>query len=278
MSKVWFITGSGRGIGAEIAKAALNAGDSVVVTGRSIARLQEAYGGYGDRALPLELDIAREADSFAAAEAALKRFGRIDVLVNNAGYGQLGLFEEVASGEVERQFQTNVFGMMHATRAVLPGMRHQRSGHILNLASVGGFMGFENASIYCAAKFAVEGFSESLALEVAPFGINVTVVEPGFFRTDFLDKTSVRYGSKTIADYEAVSTASRSTYDHYNHQQPGDPAKLGRVMVEIAAMDQPPLHFVAGSDGLSFARSTFARRADEVEAHAALSATTDGDF
>lgn len=275
MSKIWFITGANRGIGAEVAKAALEAGDKVVATGRNVEQLNAVYASYGEQVLNLALDISREQDAVAAVELALTRFGRIDVLVNNAGYGQLGLFEEVASVDVERQFQTNVFGLMHATRAVLPAMRKQRSGHILNLASIGGFMGFDNASIYCAAKFAVVGFSESLALEVASFGINVTVVEPGFFRTDFLDKSSVRYGSKEIADYSA---ASRSTYDGYNHQQPGDPVKLGRVLVELAAMTEPPLHFVAGSDAVSFAMSAFERRRSEVEMHAALSVTTDGNF
>jgi NAD(P)-dependent dehydrogenase (short-subunit alcohol dehydrogenase family) len=278
MSKIWFITGASRGIGAEVAKAALAAGDKVVATGRNVEQLNAVYVAYGEQVLSLALDISREQDAAAAVEVALARFGRIDVLVNNAGYGQLGLFEEVDSADVERQFQTNVFGLMHATRAVLPVMRKQRGGHILNLASVGGFMGFDNASIYCAAKFAVEGFSESLALEVAPLGINVTVVEPGFFRTDFLDKSSVRYGSKKIADYEEASAASRSTYDSYNHQQPGDPVKLGRVLVELAAMTEPPLHFVAGSDAVSFAKAAFERRRNEVELHAALSVTTDGNF
>ncbi|MCU7370718.1 oxidoreductase [Paucibacter sp. O1-1] len=278
MSKIWFITGASRGIGAEVAKAALAAGDKVVATGRNVEQLKAVYAAYGEQVLSLALDISREQDAAAAVEVALARFGRIDVLVNNAGYGQLGLFEEVDSADVERQFQTNVFGLMHATRAVLPTMRKQRSGHILNLASVGGFMGFDNASIYCAAKFAVEGFSESLALEVASLGINVTVVEPGFFRTDFLDKSSVRYGSKKIADYEEASAASRSTYDSYNHQQPGDPVKLGRVLVELAAMTEPPLHFVAGSDAVSFAMSAFERRRNEVELHTALSVTTDGNF
>lgn len=278
MSKVWFITGAGRGIGAQIAKAALEAGDRVVATGRNVEQLQQVYGQYGDRVTCLALDATREQDAVAAVETAEFRYGSIDVLVNNAGYGQLGLFEEVASEDVERQFQTNVFGMMHVTRAVLPVMRRQRRGHILNLSSVGGFMGFDGASIYCAAKFAVEGFSESLAMEVASFGINITIVEPGFFRTDFLDKKSVQYGSKAIADYAESSSASRSTYESYNHKQPGDPAKLGRVVVELAAMAEPPLHFVAGTDAVGFATSTFERRRAEIDAFAKLSVTTDGDF
>ncbi|MFN6996648.1 MAG: oxidoreductase [Aquincola tertiaricarbonis] len=278
MSKVWFITGAGRGIGAHIANAALAAGHRVVATGRNLEQLQQAYAGHGERVLCLRLDATQEADAVAAVAQATERFGRIDVLVNNAGYGQLGLFEEVGAEDVERQFQTNVFGLMHVTRAVLPVMRRQRQGHVFNLSSIGGFMGFDGASIYCAAKFAVEGFSESLAPEVAPFGIRVTVVEPGFFRTDFLDAKSVRYGSRRIEDYAGASGQNRSTYEAYNHQQPGDPARLGRVMVTLADMPEPPLHFVAGSDAVGFAEGAFERRRVELQAHAALSVTTDGQF
>lgn len=278
MGKVWFITGAGRGIGAQIAKAALEGGDRVVVTGRSTAQLTETYAAYGSKVLALKLDASVQDDAAAAVAAAHASFGSIDVLVNNAGYGQLGLFEEVAPQDIERQFHTNVFGLMHVTRAVLPVMRKQRSGHIMNLASVGGFMGFDGASVYCAAKFAVEGFSESLALEVAPFGIHVTIVEPGFFRTDFLDKSSVRYGATKIADYEQVAGGSLTNYESYNHKQPGDPVKLGRVLVEVARLPEPPLHFVAGSDAVGFAKSAFERRSADVDAFSQLSVKTDGDF
>lgn len=275
MSKIWFITGAGRGIGAEIAKAALAAGDRVVATGRDREQLCVTYAAFGDRVLCLALDVASEPAARRAAQTAAAHFGRIDVLVNNAGYGQLGLFEEVASADVERQFQTNVFGLMHVTRAVLPLMREQRSGHIFNIASIGGFMGFEASSIYCAAKFAVEGFSESLAFEVARFDVKVTVVEPGFFRTDFLDSSSVRYGDRHIADYDGTAEAPRADYASYNHRQPGDPAKLGLVIVQVAAMAEPPLHFPAGSDAVGCAHAAIERRLSEVDAQAALSATTD---
>jgi NAD(P)-dependent dehydrogenase (short-subunit alcohol dehydrogenase family) len=205
----------------------------------------------------------------------MDRFGCIDVLVNNAGYGQLGLFEEVPSTAVEEQFGTNVFGLMHVTRAVLPCMRSQRSGHIFNLSSIGGFMGFEASAIYCATKFAVEGFSESLALEVARFGIHVTVVEPGFFRTDFLDAKSVRFGDKRIVDYDDPKGPARVDYEAYNHRQPGDPAKLGLALVQMAGLAKPPLRFTAGSDALAFARTAYDRRQAELAEHAALSASTD---
>ena len=268
-SKVWFITGAGRGIGAEIARAALVAGDQVVATGRHVEQLKAAYASHGDQVLCLALDVSQEQEATTAVETAAAHFGRIDVLVNNAGYGQLGLFEEVASVDVERQFATNVFGLMHVTRAALPLMRRQRGGHILNLASIGGVMGFESSSIYCAAKFAVVGFSESLALEVARFNIKVTVVEPGFFRTDFLDKSSVRYGARTVADYP------RADYESYNRQQPGDPSRLGQAVVQVAAMSEPPLHFLAGTDAVKYAMQAFERRRAEVDSHAALSVTTD---
>ena len=275
VSKVWFITGAGRGIGAEIARAALDAGHRVVATGRKLADLEATFGPYGNNALCLSLDVAREQESGDAVGRAVDRFGRIDVLVNNAGYGQLGLFEEVPTAAVEQQFQTNVFGLMHVTRAALPQMRSQRSGHIFNLASIGGFMGFESSSVYCAAKFAVEGFSESLALEVARFGIGVTVVEPGFFRTDFLDASSVRYGSQRISDYSDPQGPPRAQYETYNHRQPGDPAKLGRVLVQLAGLARPPLHFLAGSDALACASDAFERRRAEIARHAALSTSTD---
>ena len=275
MSKVWFITGAGRGIGAEIARSALEAGHRVVATGRKVKDLEASFAAHGERVLCLSLDVSRESQSADAVARAVDRFGRIDVVVNNAGYGQLGLFEEVPATAVEEQFQTNVFGLMHVTRAVLPQMRKQRSGHIFNLASIGGFMGFEASSIYCATKFAVEGFSESLALEVARFGIHVTVVEPGFFRTDFLDATSVRYGDTRIADYDDPQGGARVDYGAYNHRQPGDPAKLGRALVQIAGLTHPPLRFAAGSDAVAFARQAFDRRQAEIAENAALSASTD---
>jgi NAD(P)-dependent dehydrogenase (short-subunit alcohol dehydrogenase family) len=275
MSKVWFITGSARGIGAEIAKAALAAGDRVVATGRKLDQLQAAYAGHGDRVLTVALDVADEAQAVAAAQAAVDRFGRIDVLVNNAGFGQLGHFEEIEAADIERQFTTNVFGLFHVTRAVLPVMRRQRSGRILNLSSIGGVLGFAGASVYCSTKFAVEGFSDSLALEVAPFGIHVTVVEPGFFRTDFLDGSSVRYGTKEIADYAAHSAEQRSSYDSYSHKQPGDPVKLAAAMVELADTPEPPRHFLAGSDALAMADGVIEQRRAEIAAWRDRSAGTD---
>jgi NAD(P)-dependent dehydrogenase (short-subunit alcohol dehydrogenase family) len=276
--RIWFVTGAARGIGFEIARAALAAGDHVVASGRSRERLEAAYAPYGERVLAVELDVAEEAQAEAAVAAALARFGRIDVLVNNAGYGQLGLFEENEPGEIERQFAINVFGTFHVTRAVLPVMRRQRSGRIFNLSSMGGVLGFMGASVYCATKFAIEGFSESLAPEVEPFGIHVTLVEPGFFRTDFLDASSVRYGGQAIADYAALSAEAKSTYAGHNHRQAGDPAKLGAALVELAAAAEPPLRYAAGSDAVDAILGSLAERQREIEHWRALSIGTDGAF
>lgn len=277
MSKIWFVTGAARGLGAEIAKAALAAGDRVVVTGRRREALEAAFGPDSETLLSLTLDVTREADALAAVEATLARFGRIDVLVNNAGYGNLGLFEETTDAEARAQYDTNVFGLYNVTRAVLPAMRRQRSGRIFNISSVGGLLGGEGGSLYCAAKFAVEGFSESIAREVASFGIHVTIVEPGFFRTDFLDQTSVQYGSRQIEDYAELSAQMKAFWDARNHAQAGDPAKLGRVLVDLAERAAPPLRFAAGSDAVAMIGGKIASLQAELDAWKDLSVTTDGD-
>ncbi|MCX5497034.1 SDR family NAD(P)-dependent oxidoreductase [Kaistia dalseonensis] len=278
MSKTWFVTGATRGIGAEITRAALAAGDSVVATGRDPARIEATFPDGGDRLLAVALDVTSEAQIKAAVAAAAEKFGRIDVLVNNAGYGQLGLFEETAPGDAEQQFATNVFGLFNVTRAVLPLMRQQRSGHIFNLSSIAGLRGGLGGSLYCASKFAIEGFSESLAQEIEPFGISVTVVEPGFFRTDFLDDTSVRLSTAGIADYAEVSAQIRSGYAARNHQQAGDPVKLAGVIVTLAGEEQPPFRYAAGSDAAEVFAAKIARLTAELEATRPLSPQTDGSF
>lgn len=272
--KTWFITGAGRGLGFHIASAALAAGEKVVVTGRDIAKLQSAYPET-DRLLALALDVCDEQQIAQGVEQAVKHFGRIDVLVNNAGYGQLGIFEEIAADRIQPQFATNVFGLMALTRAVLPYMRQQRSGQIYNISSIGGVAGFEGAAVYCATKFAVEGFSASLAAEVKQFGISVTSIEPGFFRTDFLDNSSVRYGDQPLDDYREYSATVNGSYQQHNHQQAGDPAKLGQVLVTLSQQAEPPLHFAAGSDALQVVTDTYEARLKEVATWADLSTTTD---
>lgn len=213
----------GAGFGAEIARAALREGDKIVATGRNLAVRASFPEAPEDRIAFVELDVTCEEQAETAVQVAV-RFGRIDVLVNNAGYGQMGNFEEVSSAAVRQQFATNVFGLMHVLRAVLPVMRQQRSGHIFNISSIGGVVGFNGAAIYCATKHAIEGLSAALDMEVSGLGIKVTAVAPGMFRTDFLDSSSVRYGNKTIADYSENGSVQDAP-GPYNHQQPGDPAK-----------------------------------------------------
>jgi len=276
--KTWFVTGAARGLGAAIARAALDAGDRVVVAGRNRDALVEAFGPDSDTVLSVTLDVTDPAAIAAAVEATVARFGRIDVLVNNAGYGHLGLFEETRPQDARTQFDTNVFGLFDMTRAVLPVMRAQRSGHVFNVSSVGGMVGGASGAIYCASKFAIEGFSESIAQEVSPFGVHVTIVEPGFFRTDFLDASSVVYAAHPIADYAQASAALRGFYEARSHNQAGDPARLGQALVALANAENPPLRWAAGTDALGIIEGKIAGLTTELEAWRDLSASTDGDF
>ncbi|MGA0545581.1 oxidoreductase [Brevundimonas sp. VNH65] len=277
-SRVWFVTGASRGLGTAIAQAALDAGDSVVITARRREAVTEIFGPDDDRRFSLSLDVTRQDQVEAAVQAALTRFGRIDVLVNNAGYGHLGLFEESTAQDAQVQYDTNVFGLMHVTRAVLPAMRAQRSGRIFNISSVGGIVGGPSGALYCASKFAVEGFTESLAGEVAGFGIHATIVEPGFFRTDFLEPTSVRHGSFAIDDYAAVSAQLKAFYDSRSRNQAGDPARLGQALVALADAEKPPVRWAAGTDAIAMVEGKIASLQAELETWRALSLSTDGDF
>jgi len=246
-NKVWFITGASRGFGLLIARDALARGDSVAAAARNPQVVVDALGEHPNL-LPLQLDVTSEAAAIAASQAAIERFGRIDVLVNNAGYGILGAVEEASADEVRRNYETNVFGLLHVTRAVLPAMRKQRSGRIFNISSVGGYSSYHGWGIYCSTKFAVEGLSEALAVELAPLGIQVTVVEPGFFRTDFLDATSLAETATRIEDYKDTVGAMRIFAAGVNHAQPGDPAKLSQALLKLADAAQPPLRLQLGSD------------------------------
>ncbi|ANF57166.1 oxidoreductase [Halotalea alkalilenta] len=276
-NKTWLITGAARGLGAQIAQAALAAGDNVVATARNVEAARGAFTEHTDRLLILSLDMTDPAGPQAVAEAAIERFGTIDVLVNNAGYGQLGIFEESSEEDLERQLDTNVLGLTRMTRAVLPAMRRQRSGHIINIGSVCGVVGFDLCTLYGMSKFAVEGFSINLARDLAPLGIHVTVVEPGYFRTDFLDASSARFAGNPIGDYEEVRSKTETMYKEYNHQQPGDPAKLGPAIIQLANAQTPPLHLLIGSDAVSIARQELAERLSEIAAWESLSTSTDHD-
>lgn len=278
MTRTWFITGAARGLGAGTVRAALAAGDRVVAAGRDRDALIAAFGPPSDHLLPLAMDVTRPEQIEQAVQAAVTLFGRIDVLVNNAGYGHLGMFEETTPQEERAQFDTNVFGLFAVTRAVLPVMRAQRSGRILNISSVGGFIGGESGALYCASKFAVEGFSESVGAEVARFGIRVTVVEPGFFRTDFLEPTSVRYGERTIADYAQASADLRAFYDARSGNQAGDPEKFGQAMAALVDSQDPPTRICFGSDAVGMVTAKIESLTRELDGWRALSLSTDGDF
>jgi NAD(P)-dependent dehydrogenase (short-subunit alcohol dehydrogenase family) len=278
MSKIWFVTGANSGICAGIAKAALAAGDRVVATGRNMDKLRAAFADVEDDRLALmTLDVTDEAQAQAAIDAAVERFGRVDVLVNNAGYNILGTFEALSTTDFAQQFATNFYGVANVMRAALPVMRRQRSGHIINISSVAGVVGFKHCSAYSASKFAVEGLSLSVAAEVEPFGIKVTIVEPGFFRTDLLSANNAQFAETTIEDYAAEGT-SHAMWSGYNGAQQGDPVKLGEALVTISRMDEPLRLFVAGSDALAAVTPAVEQRLEWVRADTALSASTDGNF
>src|SRR5262245_34773473 len=245
--KVWFITGASRGFGALIAERALQRGDAVVATARNPKSVTERFGTHPNL-LALPLDVTDEAQAHAAAKAAVDHFGRIDVLVNNAGFGLLGAVEEASAAEVEAVYRTNVFGLLAVTRAVLPHMRRQRAGRILNISSIGGVRSAAGFGVYCSTKFAVEGLTEALAVELAPLGIHVTAVEPGYFRTDFLDSTSLSVSAMQLDDYAATAGAVRQEAKQLNHAQPGDPAKLAGVVVNFVDAPNPPVRLPLGSD------------------------------
>jgi NAD(P)-dependent dehydrogenase (short-subunit alcohol dehydrogenase family) len=275
MARTWFITGATRGLGVEIAKAALRAGDNVVATGRKLVDLKGSLGTESGPLLLLEQDVTNAEQAVSTAAAARERFGSIDVLVNNAGYGHLGFFEETSAQDVMAQYATNVFGLFTVTRAVLPLMRAARSGRIFNLSSLAGVRGTEFASLYCSSKFAVEGFSESLAREVAPFGIFVTIVEPGPFRTDFLSPESLRFGGKAIADYDPRRNPARAAFEQRSGKQPGDPVKLSEALVRLAGEAAPPLRFLAGSFAVETANAKLAQVKSDFERWRELSLSLD---
>jgi len=278
MSKVWFITGAGSGIGAGIAKAALQAGERVVATARNLDKVRKALGDVaGENLAFIPLDVTNEAQAKSAVDQAVKRFGRIDVGVNNAGYSLLGNFEAMTPSEIEDQFAPNFYGVVHVMHAVLPIMRKQRSGHMINISSVAGVVGQKHCAAYAATKFAVEGLSLSVATEVEPFGIKITLVEPGFFRTGLLDARNVRWTTKVIDDYAAEGTPEEM-WSRYNGTQPNDPEKLDEVLVKIAAMDKPPKVFVAGPDALVTVTSAVEERLRESRAFEDLSKSTEGTF
>jgi NAD(P)-dependent dehydrogenase (short-subunit alcohol dehydrogenase family) len=268
--KVWLITGAGRGMGVDIAKAALAAGHAVVATGRNPAAVEKAIGA-SDRLLAVKLDVTDPADATAATQATVERFGRIDVLVNNAGNFFAGFFEELTPEDFRAQVETNFFGSVNVTRAVLPVMRAQRAGLIVQMSSSAGIRGGEFTSAYAASKFAVEGWIDSLTPEIAPFGIRTMLVNPGFFRTDLLTPESTSYAEPSIDDYAEKTRQTIEAWNGMNGQQGGDPAKLARALVTVASAAQPPRRFIAGADAIATAEQKVAELQTQVDAYRDLS-------
>jgi len=270
--KTWFITGAGRGVGVEFAEAALAAGYNVVATGRNPDAIARAVGE-ADELLVVRLDVTSTRDAEAAVQAAVDRFGGIDVLVNNAASFEAGFFEELTPEQIERQFAVSVIGPMNVTRAVLPVMRRQRSGHVVTISSLAGLAGSAYTSAYAASKFAVDGWMESLAPEVEPFGIHTTVVNPGFFRTELLTKESTNYAPAPIEDYAERSAAQREFFEGMNGKQGGDPAKLAQALLTIAEQEQPPFRFIAGADAIGVAEEKLTERQQQIDAYRDLSSS-----
>ena len=251
MSKVWLITGASRGLGRSLTQEALKAGHRVVATARNAERLAEVASKFGESVRTVPLDVTNEAQAKNAVEAAIETFGCVDVLVNNAGYGNVYPVEDTSLADFRAQIETNLFGVIIMTKAVLPHFRERASGHIIQISSIGGRVGPVGRAAYAAAKFGVEGFSESLSKEVGPLGIKVTIVEPGGFRTDFAgSSTELREGRK---EYDGTVGAAVRFQRNYDGKQPGDPVKAAAALIHIAALADPPLRLLLGSDAYAAA-------------------------
>jgi NAD(P)-dependent dehydrogenase (short-subunit alcohol dehydrogenase family) len=270
--KVWLITGAGRGLGVDIARAALAAGHAVVATGRDAAKVAAAVGDH-DSQLAIKLDVTHPEDAQAVVHAAVAKFGRIDVLVNNAGNFFAGFFEELSPDQVRNQIETLLFGPMNVTRAVLPVMRKQRSGLVVTISSTAGIAGQMFCTAYAAAKFGIEGWMESLTPEIAPFGIRTMLVEPGFFRTELLTNDSTTYAEPSIDDYAEKTNEIVAAWKSMNGKQGGDPAKLAHVLVKLVALDEPPTRFAAGADAVQTFEAKANALLSQAQAHRGLSAS-----
>jgi NAD(P)-dependent dehydrogenase (short-subunit alcohol dehydrogenase family) len=268
--KVWFITGAGRGMGVEFVKAALAAGYQVVATGRNTDKVAKVLGD-DENLLIVKLDVTDPTDSEAAVKMAVDRFGSIDVLVNNAGSFYGGFFEELTPQQIERQINTNLYGPMNVTRDVLPVMRKARSGHIISISSLAGLVGFEYNAAYCATKFGLEGFMESLHQDVATYGIKTTIVEPGFFRTKFLEPESTFLAVPSIDDYAERNAHYHIFWKEKNGKQEGDPAKLAKALITIVNQEEPPSRWIAGADALAGAEQKVAELQRQINAYRDMS-------
>lgn len=270
--KVWLITGAGRGMGLDITKAVLAAGHAVVATGRNKDKVAQAIGAAADL-LVVALDITKPAEAEAAVKAAVERFGRLDVLVNNAANFYAGFFEELSPEQMDKQLATSLIGPMHVTRAVLPVLRQQRAGQIITISSTAGLVGFEFGSAYAAAKFGLEGWMHYLRAEIAPFGIAAILVNPGFFRTELLTEESTQFADNPIADYDDRRAAQVQFWRSYHGQQAGDPAKLAQALLTISGLPQPPRRFLAGADAVGTAEQVVIDLQQDIDAHRDLSSS-----
>jgi NAD(P)-dependent dehydrogenase (short-subunit alcohol dehydrogenase family) len=270
--KVWLVTGAGRGMGVDIVRAVLAAGNAVVATGRDPERVSSVLGAHDDLQV-VKLDVTSPDDAKDAASAAVERFGRIDILVNNAGNFYAGFFEEISPEDFRAQVETNLFGPLHVTRAVLPVMRVQRSGLVVTISSTAGIAGQEFCTAYAAAKFGLEGWSESLAAEVAPFGIRTMLVEPGFFRTELLTPDSTSYAAPWIDDYAERTKQTVTAWNGMNGLQGGDPAKLAKALVQLASQDEPPVRWAAGADAVGVLEQKATDLLAQANAHRELSSS-----
>ena len=278
MKKVWFITGASQGLGLVLAQQLLQANYRVAATTRDKAALEQAVGTYDSESfLALALDITDDAAVKQAMEATVAHFGRVDVLVNNAGYGLLGALEELSETEVHRNFDVNVYGLLHVIRHGLPYLRTQGSGHIFNIASVGGFTGkFPGFGVYCATKFAVQGLSEALYEEVKPFGVHTTVVSPGYFRTNFLAESSLHVAKHELAAYDNVRQ-TQQLHREIDGQQPGDPQKAAAAVIKIAEHPEPPLHLFLGADAYQYAKQKMNDLQQEMRSFEEMATATNFD-
>ena len=271
-NKIWFITGAGRGMGVDFAKAALADGNKVIATGRNVSKVKAALGE-SESLLIVKLDITNSLEVEEAVKKAVEKFGRIDVLVNNAANFYAGYFEELSAAEMEKQITTSLLGPMNVTRAVLPVMRKQRDGLIITISSTAGLIGFEFGTAYAASKFGLEGWMQSLHAEVAQFGINTITVNPGFFRTELLTDESTNYATNPIADYDDARAKQMEFWKGYNGQQSGDPAKLAQALITISKEEKPPQRFIAGADAVSTADQVSSTLKQQTEAYRELSSS-----
>src|SRR6202045_480730 len=272
ITKVWLITGAGRGLGVDIAKAALAGDHKVVATGRNTDKVAKALGALANL-LIVKLDITKPADAESAVKASVDKFGRLDVLVNNAANFYAGFFEELTPEQMERQLSTSLVGPMNVTRAVLPVMRNQRSGLIITISSTAGLIGFEFGTAYSASKFGLEGWMQSMQAEVEPFGINTIIVNPGFSRTELLTEESTNFATHSIEDYDERRAKQMEFWRSDNGQQSGDPAKLAQALITISSEEKPPRRFIAGADAVGTAEQVVATLQQQINAYRELSSS-----